>query len=428
MANIKDIHGNLLSLSASDILIPSLGVSLADAISQKLLPVPDNVTEQVEGLESKVAHAVGTISSVTVDVATDDTGTTHAEGAYQDGVLSIKLYNAKGEKGEPLTFDDLTDEQKAELKGEGGKSAYESAVQNGFTGTEEEWLESLKCKVANSVDKTDSVKTPSGQAVYNFVAEYVGEHNGGEISTIIDRYKGKKCSILGDSISTFGVPSSTNTQGLYTYKGNMCRYSQDGIDSIRFNVQDTWWMQVITRLGMTLGVNESWRGTSVSSVRTSVGTPFSSQTRINHLGNNGKPDLILVYGGTNDAGANVTIGTFNTENPKNYTAEQIANLPIDTFANAYRTMIIRLIKTYPNAEIVAILPNLCTDYYSIARLDLYIECIKEICDYFGVKYIDIRRAGISVYNLNSYLVDGIHPNKEGMSLIADNIYRSLIFK
>lgn len=215
MANIKDIQGNPLSLSASDIMIPSLGVSLADAISQKLLPVPDNVTEQVEGLESKVAHAVGTISSVTIDVATDDTGTTHAEGAYQDGVLAITLYNVKGDKGDTFTFDDLTDEQKAELKGEkltfadlteeeknelrgtqgeGGKSAYQIAVDNGFVGTETEWLASLHGKqgekgadghvnVVNQVEPNDQTNAPSSKAVAEYVAAHA-EQGGGD--TIVE--------------------------------------------------------------------------------------------------------------------------------------------------------------------------------------------------------------------------------------------------
>lgn len=60
----------------------------------------------------------------------------------------------KGETGAALTWDDLTDEQKAALKGEkgdtgatgsagsNGKSAYELAVENGFVGTLEEWLNS----------------------------------------------------------------------------------------------------------------------------------------------------------------------------------------------------------------------------------------------------------------------------------------------
>jgi lysophospholipase L1-like esterase len=188
-------------------------------------------------------------------------------------------------------------------------------------------------------------------------------------------------------------------------------------------VEDTYWMRLIRATGMTLGINESWRGTYVSGSNHAL----SSQIRIGHLGLNGIPDVILVYGGTNDAGGGITIGTFNTENPQNYTDEQIASLPVTTFADAYRTMLIRLMKTYPLAEIVVILPTFTTSYYTITNLDLYVELIKEACDFFGIKYIDARCTGINVYNRATYLVDGIHPNAEGMRLLYEKIYRQLIY-
>ena len=60
----------------------------------------------------------------------------------------FELKGPQGEKGDTFTFDDLSEEQKAELTqglqhGVDGKSAYEIAVENGFEGTEEEWLNSL---------------------------------------------------------------------------------------------------------------------------------------------------------------------------------------------------------------------------------------------------------------------------------------------
>lgn len=251
MANIKDIHGNLLSLSASDIMIPTLGVSLADAIAQRLLPVPDNVTEQVEGLETKVAHAVGTISSVKIDVATDDTGMSHAEGAYQDGVLAITLYNVKGDKGDALTFEDLTDEQKAELKGEkmtfadlteeeknelrgakgeGGKSAYDLAVENGFVGTEAEWLESLKgpkgepFNVVQTIDPSDTANAPSSKAVAEYVAAHAGQGGGDSIEaganiTIETTQNGKKrisATLAGGAAQAASEVSYDNGDGTQT--------------------------------------------------------------------------------------------------------------------------------------------------------------------------------------------------------------------
>lgn len=69
---------------------------------------------------------------------------------------------AKGDKGDPFTYDDFTAAQLATLKGEqgiqgvqgvkgdtgangqDGKSAYQIAVDNGFEGTETQWLASLK--------------------------------------------------------------------------------------------------------------------------------------------------------------------------------------------------------------------------------------------------------------------------------------------
>ena len=53
----------------------------------------------------------------------------------------------KGEKGDPFTYNDFTPEQLLALKGEDGidgKSAYQLAVDDGFVGTETEWIASLK--------------------------------------------------------------------------------------------------------------------------------------------------------------------------------------------------------------------------------------------------------------------------------------------
>lgn len=53
----------------------------------------------------------------------------------------------KGEKGDPFTYDDFTPDQLLALKGENGvdgKSAYQLAVEKGFTGTLDEWIVSLK--------------------------------------------------------------------------------------------------------------------------------------------------------------------------------------------------------------------------------------------------------------------------------------------
>lgn len=270
----------------------------------------------------------------------------------------------------------------------------------------------------------------------NFNSANVTPAETTELEAIIGKYKNKRISILGDSISTFGDPDSRNENGTYCYSyypTETCRYSVNGnvteggttYTSIAFDVQNTWWMRLINRLGAKLGINESWRGTRVAGTGSST---FNNQTRINHLGENGTPNLILVYGGTNDAGGGVTLGTFNGGDYSDYdTAEEIAALPVTTFADAYKAMLIRLMFTYPSAEIVCILPTFTTAYYTIQNLDNYVEVIKEACDFFGIKWIDTRVSGITIFNKASYLVDGIHPNANGMKLLSDKIYKHLIF-
>ncbi len=58
------------------------------------------------------------------------------------------------------------------LPGTNGKSAYEVAVDNGFVGTEEEWLESLKgdmqnIDLSNYVQKLDDISEMESIALYN---------------------------------------------------------------------------------------------------------------------------------------------------------------------------------------------------------------------------------------------------------------------
>lgn len=36
-----------------------------------------------------------------------------------------------------------------------------------------------------------------------------------------------------------------------------------------------------------------------------------------------------------------------------------------------------------------------TSYYTIANMDKYGEVVKDICDYFGVPVIDLRKCGIN---------------------------------
>ena len=66
-------------------------------------------------------------------------------------------------------------------------------------------------------------------------------------------YQGKRISILGDSISTFGGSPNDDprfSNGEYTYLGNRCRYPQE---DLILDVHDMYWMKLIDEFNLTLG-------------------------------------------------------------------------------------------------------------------------------------------------------------------------------
>ena len=194
-----------------------------------------------------------------------------------------------------------------------------------------------------------------------------------------------------------------------------------------------YWVQLLNTINARLGINDSWAGSKISWDGTEgndVGADkyIASPTRIGHLDDNGTPDLIIVEAGTNDIGANVTIGTFNTADPKNLTPAEIAALPVATFADAVRALLIRLEKTYPNSKIIFLLPNYTTTYYDITNADAYCEIIKEACDFFGIPVFDCRTIGITIYNLATYLSDGIHYNPTGMALLYRKLLKCFLYQ
>jgi len=258
-------------------------------------------------------------------------------------------------------------------------------------------------------------------------------------------YIPKKISILGDSLSTFGTATvehpdpQDNYGGIWTYPQNGCRYPQD---NLFFDVDHTWFKRLIDNFGFTLGINESWAGTTITDARTDI-PPISLQSRIDHLDDNGTPDIIFIFGGTNDINRGpseqhptipeVPLGTFNTEDPTNYTAEEIAALPNHTFADGVRTMLIRVLKTYPTSKVIMILPFITTNPSRNTRLDAFLEVLKEACDYFGVAYVDARRAGINMWNKSSYLPDSLHCNAKGAEMLYEEVasfvgYNDLLLK
>lgn len=235
----------------------------------------------------------------------------------------------------------------------------------------------------------------------------------------------KVVSILGDSISTYDgwIPVADGH--------NLAHRSRYISDTAWYNgsVNDTWWKKLIDTVGAKLGINDSWAGSKVSnSSSTDTGDVgpnacMAGVTRITNLGANGTPDVIFFYGGTNDAGTSVPVGTFDST--ATYMLD-LVSVTWSTFADAYKDAIMRLQHYYPDAKIIVLLPTYTTSYYNMANLDAYNEIIKEVCDYFGVDYIDLRRCGINYANVGTTLGDGTHPTVKGFAMM-ENYIRAKLF-
>ena len=170
---------------------------------------PDAVQQKVDILEGKVNTAVSTVNSLKTDVDSAVSSANSASQAAQNAaaqvvnkadvtyvdnaIAAIELTpGPKGDKGDAFTYDDFTPEQLAALKGADGKdgvdgqngidgkdgvdgqdgvdgkSAFEIAKENGFVGTETEWLESLKGEGLSQADKDLISSIPSDFSTGSF--------------------------------------------------------------------------------------------------------------------------------------------------------------------------------------------------------------------------------------------------------------------
>ena len=235
-----------------------------------------------------------------------------------------------------------------------------------------------------------------------------------------ENFSGKVISIMGDSISTFAgyIPTADGFN-----LEHLARYPQADLLT---DVNETWWMQVITALDAKLGINDSWRGATLSggapvtTGTTGENAAMSNLVRIQNLGANGTPDIILLYGGTNDLAHVSKVGSFNAN-----TAPSTVDLTTakwDNLADGLVHTILRMRHYYPNAQIVALLPAVTASYYSNEKLAEGNAVMAQICEHYGVPYADLRECGITTADLP----DGIHPNAAGMDYITEAVLDVLL--
>jgi lysophospholipase L1-like esterase len=255
----------------------------------------------------------------------------------------------------------------------------------------------------------------------------------------------KSFSIMGDSISTYGGivwrrddddDESKRSDGIYTTYGNLVRYPQEHLAT---EVDDMWWMRLLKCNKMKLISNESWAGSKVQphSMKGPDGQQIPvgmvDDRRINLLTKDNKnPDIIFVFGGANDVISceNDRFSDRTVNYKPNRTRQEINGLCTNSFANAYIVMLMKIMQQYPDAEIICIIPyfflknnttsSITPRYY---RLTKGATQIIDICNLLGIKYVDLRKCDIPLYNPTNYIGDGVHANQKGQKKIFDEINR-----
>lgn len=194
-------------------------------------------------------------------------------------------------------------------------------------------------------------------------------------------------AILGDSYSTFEgfIPP----QNAVWYHSRPDRSLTD-VDDVR----QTWWWKTIKEGGYKLGVNDSWSGSTICNTGYDD-ADYSDRSFMSRLTKLGDPDIILIFGGTNDSWCGAAVGEYKYGDFKRG----------DLYF--YRPALAKLLddaqKHYPNVRIVFILN-------SELRPDIT-ESTEKICNHYGVECV----------TLHDIEKQSGHPNKKGMASISDQV-------
>src|SRR5574344_955127 len=123
------------------------------------------------------------------------------------------------------------------------------------------------------------------------------------VCTTMAQAQRKSVSILGDSYSTFEGYLAPDTNYVWYF----AKPPQNRTDVT--NVTETWWYKFIKENGFKLCVNNSFSGSTIcyTGYNREDYSDRSFVTRMNKLG---CPDMILIFGCTNDNWAKAPIGDY----------------------------------------------------------------------------------------------------------------------
>ncbi len=201
-----------------------------------------------------------------------------------------------------------------------------------------------------------------------------------------DSYK-PAVSILGDSYSTF--------EGFITPATNEMWYYEETRDQTDVDdVTQTWWHKLISDNGYRLCINNSWSGATIGYYGYS-GNDYSERSFIRRMNNLGCPDIILIFGGTNDSWAGAPMGEFKYDG--------LRQDDFFSYRPALAFLLSQMKKRYPNVDIYFIINSELSDELTSST--------ETICKHYNVPSIRLhdidKKSG--------------HPSILGMRQIAEQV-------
>lgn len=203
----------------------------------------------------------------------------------------------------------------------------------------------------------------------------------------------KSVSILGDSYSTFQGYMKPDTNAVWYF--DPAKSFNTDVASVR----ETWWHQFIKENGYRLCVNNSFSGSTICNSGYKRENPehadYSDRSFVTRMNNLGCPDMIFIFGGTNDAWADSPIGEYKFEG---WTKENLFS-----FRPAIARMLSMMVDYYPNVEIYFILNDGLKEEIN--------ESVRTVCKHYQVPCIEL----VGIDKLNG------HPSVKGMKQIREQI-------
>lgn len=200
----------------------------------------------------------------------------------------------------------------------------------------------------------------------------------------------RSISILGDSYSTF--------KGYVVPDTNAVWYPQKPENNDVQDIRQLWWHQLIREHGYRLCQNNSFSGATICNTGYDK-EDYSDRSFCTRLWYLGDPDIILMFGGTNDSWAHSPIG--------DYQYGDWEKSDLYKFRPAIAYLLANLQNRYPGTEIYVIINTEMGDDVT--------SSMKTVCDHYNVKYIELK----------DIEKQWGHPSQKGMKAIADQVAAAL---